>query len=263
MLLAVDIGNSFVTIGFFSGSFLSGKLKIPVRPKKSPRAYRSEIRKFLLPFQPSTQRPEPFTGVILSSVVPDLTSVLLEAVSKLSTGDPLTVRASLNTGLGFDVARPVDIGTDRIANAVAATELLGHPVIAVDFGSATTLTAVKNGAIIGGAILPGMSLLAQVLHDGTAQLPALDISLYRTSREGRPRAVGKDTPRCMVSGIIYGTAGAVEMLVSEMEREEDCNFGIVITGGYAGMMASFLRRGCSVEPDLTLNGLRLIYERNT
>jgi len=263
VLLAVDIGNSFITIGLFSDAILRGRLKIPVRPRRPYRAYESEIKEFLLPFRQSPRRPKPLAGVALSSVVPELSGLISKAVANLSNSDPLMITASMNTGLRFDLSKPFDVGTDRIANAVAAYNLLGSPVIAVDFGSATTLSAVKDDTFIGGSILPGISLMAEALHGGTALLPPLDISPDRISGERRPSAVGKDTPSCMVSGIIYGTAGAVERLVTEMEHEASCNFKVVITGGNAGIMARFLRRGFRMEPDLTLSGLRLIYERNT
>lgn len=202
-------------------------------------------------------------GAIISSVVPELEGLLLSGLRKLTSEAPLVVSSSLNTGLSFGVERPDEIGSDRIANAVAAIEMAGDPVLVADFGTATTITVVKESDFRGGAILPGLGLMAEGLHKGTSKLPLVEID--REIRDSRPfpAPVGKDTKKSIVSGIIYGTAGGVERLIGEIEKEEGCAYKVILTGGYADTLARFFLRECRLEPDLTLRGLRLLYERNS
>ena len=155
---------------------------------------------------------------------------------------------------------PEEIGSDRIANVVAAREIFGPPVVVADFGTATTISALKNKEFLGGAILPGMRLMSSSLRKGTAKLPF--VNRFSKSQEVPHRAMGKSTTACILSGIIYGTAGAVEVLVREMEKEESCRFKLVITGGNSFMMEHILSRKFSLDTDLTLKGLRFIFERN-
>lgn len=172
----------------------------------------------------------------------------------------MIVDASLKTGLVFDVKRPVEVGGDRIANAVAAAEIFGSPVAVIDFGTATSISAVKGHRFVGGSILPGINLMGEALYGGTSRLPRVDM---RNMHEGlRTPAIGKDTAMCIISGVLYGTAGAAERIIREIEKEEDCRFKVVTTGGYSAVMSRFIRRKHHRDSDLTLKGLRLIYERN-
>ncbi len=255
MLLALDIGNSSINSGIFVKKELVSKLKMPSNPKKESDYYRNKIRVFL-----SKNNIEiPLTGVIISSVVPGLTAVLNESVKGLSRGLPIVVSASLKTGLRFDVESPGELGSDRISNAVAARELFGSPVIVVDFGTATTISVVKGRRFVGGAILPGLRLMSDALGRGTARLPSIDMA----GIAGTPiPALGKNTAMCIMSGILYGMAGAAERIIDEIEKAENCRFRTVITGGYCDTMTRFVRRKHYSDPDLTLKGLRLIYERN-
>ncbi|HWR59098.1 MAG TPA: type III pantothenate kinase [Thermodesulfovibrionales bacterium] len=255
-LLAIDIGNSSISMGFFTESRLLGKLAIPSSPKKESNYYKKKIKTFL-----SKNCVEiPLGGVIISSVVPELTGTLNNSVNDLSDRRPMVVKASLNTGLEFDVESPDKVGGDRISNAVAARELYGSPVLVVDFGTATSMSAVKGRRFVGGAILPGLRLMGDSLHRGTAKLPPVNVKTRIA--ELRIPAVGKNTAMCIMSGILYGLAGAAERLIEEMEDEEHCKFRIVVTGGHCREMAHFLRREHHSDPDLTLKGLNLIFERN-
>jgi len=254
LLVAIDIGNSSINIGLFSGPVILWKLKLPTYPLRTAEAYRGEIDALLSKIA-SGEAP---AGVIISSVVPEVTGIVREAVRELSPKEPLLLNASLDTGLSFDLYSPEEIGSDRIADVVAAREGIGEPVGVIDFGTATTVSVCKDGIFLGGAILPGIGLMADALHRGTARLPLVEIDRQPVD----VHAVGRDTNKCIISGIIYGTAGAVERLVTEIEREMGCTFRIAITGGYCYIMAGLIRRDFNLEPDLTLKGLRLIYERN-
>lgn len=257
MLLAIDIGNSSINIGFFDDAGLSGTLKIPTHPKRQDQLYKNKIRDFL-----SRNHTEmALRGAIISSVVPDLTEKVCSAVRDLGAGHPIVVSALLDTGLTYGVEKPEEIGSDRIANMVAAGEIFGSPVIVVDFGTATTISALKDREFLGGAILPGITLMSSSLRKGTAKLPLVNTF---SENPGIPlRAMGKNTTMNILSGIIYGTAGAVERLIGEMEQAESCRFKVVITGGNSFIMRSFLSREISVDPDLTLKGLLFIFERNS
>jgi type III pantothenate kinase len=257
-LLVMDIGNTSISLGLFSGTELRGTHRVSSDRKRTAAGYRSEIDGFLSTVDGGTS----LDGVILSSVVRGLEEVLTAAVKGLSAREPLLVTGGLKTGLTLDVEKPQELGADRIANAVAARDLLGDPVIAADLGTATTLTAVRGDRVIGGAILSGIGVMADALHRKTSRLPLVRLE---ETPVGPPntRALGKDTTKCILSGIIYGTAGAVERIAEEIERETGSSFLLALTGGYAEMIAPYLRRDFRLCPDLTLQGLRLLFERNS
>lgn len=258
MLLAIDIGNSSIALGIFSATGLLGKSRIPTQPPGDAGLYRREIDAFLS----EKIAEKSLDGVIMSSVVPELTGTFFDSLRGLSAREPLTVTSSMDTGLAFDVERPEEIGTDRIVNAVAALDAFVGPVAVIDFGTATTISAVRDRRFLGGAILPGIRLMGEALHSGTAKLPAVDFSGKTMDSVSSAAALGKSTTACMISGMIYGTAGAVDRIIRGIETEEGCWFGAVATGGYASTVVSYMERECSLDPDLTLKGLRLIYERN-
>ncbi len=256
--MAIDIGNSSISTGIFSEDRLLRRLEIPTHPARDIGYYRSEIEK-ALPRKKGRTSP---IGVVLSSVVPALTSILARSAKEISSCNPLIVNNSLNTGLIYDVEHPEQIGADRIADAVAAREVFGSPVAVVDFGTATCISVVKGRRFLGGSILPGLRLMGEALHRGTAKLPSVDVDLVMKAPESYQKALGKNTIASMISGMIYGTAGAVERILRNIEAEEGCRFKVVLTGGHSEMMAGFVERKCFLDPDLTLTGLRLIYERN-
>lgn len=257
MLLAVDIGNSSINIGIFSKSILLGETRIPSHPEKTSEIYKNRIKAFLL----NNGIKIPVQGVIISSVVPGLTGTLGNSLRGLSRRRPVTVKNSLRTGLIFDVENPEKIGSDRVSNAVAARNIYGPRVLVVDFGTATTISVVKGRRFVGGAILPGIKLQSKILHRDTSKLPYVAVE-SRTVEPLIP-ALGKSTDMCILAGILYGTAGATERLIEEMEQKERCKFRVVITGGYSDIMTHYLRRHHQRDPYLTLKGLRLIYERNS
>lgn len=258
MLLAIDIGNSSINIGLFSGQDIAGKLKLPSNPIRTAHEYCSEITSFLSGKGIKSR----LSGSIISSVVPELTGILNNSLKDLCIRKPLNLDAYSDTGLVLDVEKPDEVGSDRIANAVAARKIAGPSVLVADFGTATTISAVKGSVFIGGAILPGIGLMSDALNRGTSRLPHVVIGSEQASTEPRIPAVGKNTKKCIISGIIYGTAGAVERLIAEMETDESCLFNIIITGWYSTLMSRILKRRAYLEPDLTLYGLRLIYERD-
>ncbi|HSB52488.1 MAG TPA: type III pantothenate kinase [Dissulfurispiraceae bacterium] len=263
MLLAIDIGNSTIGLGLFRDPFKGKKPivgRIPSHPAESPGRYRGLLKGFIERYEPMALHRgsrAPLLDVIVSSVVPSLSGPIIRSVTGLCRSEPLVVAHTLETGLSFSVERPEEIGADRIANAVAAIHLCGKPVAVADLGTASTVTVVgKKRDFLGGAILPGLGLMQRVLHAGTAQLPLIPLA--------RPRTVlGTNTMAAIISGIIYGTAGAVETLVRRMEKERRFRVELVLTGGHARLIASLIRREWLLVPDLTLEGMRLLYLRNS
>ena len=253
MIIAVDIGNSSISIGYFSSQGLMVQ-KIPTHPLRSPFEYRKMMRDFVQENNIENGR----VAGIISSVVSGHTEPLKEALEGISeTGrEALVVVSHELAGIGYRIPHPEELGTDRIANAVAAFSLVRRPVIAVDFGTATTISVVDSeGNYRGGSILPGIGLMNEALGMKTSRLRKVDLA-------PPGKSLGSDTAGCILSGLFIGTAGAVERIISEIEGETGVSYDVVLTGGFSRMMDSFIRRPHTVSADLTLEGLKILYERN-
>ena len=254
MLVAIDIGNSSVNIGYFTDRGLVVQ-KIDTYPLRNIGDYLAILKDFL-----SENRIEK-TGLsgIISSVVRSHSQVFIDALRRLSGEDEiviLTVSHTMNSGLVIKVDAPEKIGTDRIAGSVGASELYGAPVAVLDFGTATTITVVdQRRYLIGGAILPGLGLMNKALHQGTQQLQEVVL-------EPPDTALGADTSGCIRSGLYYGTAGAVERILTEIENETGVRFNVVLTGGHSHGIRQFMSRPCEINPNLALEGLRILYGKN-
>ncbi|MBZ0155782.1 MAG: type III pantothenate kinase [Alphaproteobacteria bacterium] len=257
MLLGIDIGNTTIGLGLFpepeGGTELFVR-KIPSHPARPAEYYKREIIALLGQGGISTAPSVINQGdAILSSVVPPLTRPVLKAARELTGRKPLIVSHALQGGLLFEVKHPDQVGADRIATAVAGAHRYNRPVAVGDFGTATTITVVgPRLRFLGGAIMPGLHLMQHALFSRTAQLP----SVVLDRAQG---ALGKDTRSAIASGILYGTAGGVESLVKSMEKELAFKVQLVLTGGYASLLSSFIRRKHEVVPHLLFEGLRLIY----
>lgn len=195
-------------------------------------------------------------GIVLSSVVPSHTGLLCPVLKSLTAAEPLEVNASLDTGLVIDIPEPREIGADRIANAVAAYDKIGGDLAVVDLGSATTITVVTGeGRLTGGAIMPGIEMMCHSLNLQTGRLP-----LVRPSTPSGP--LGKNTEDNISSGVLYGTAGAVERLLDDTEPVIG-SFATILTGGNYNLLKGLIRREVTVIPNLTLDGLKILFERNS
>jgi type III pantothenate kinase len=250
-LIAIDIGNSLINIGFFTDTGLS-VFNIDTFPIKALEEYEIIFRGLLEKLEEKNS-----IGVIISSVVPSHTIILGETLKGIITSvEPLVVTHKMNTGLTFNIENPEELGSDRIANAVAAYELYKCPVAALDFGTASTISVVGiDATFIGGAILPGLRLMNESLARGTAQLSEMPITPPLS-------ALGKDTNSCIRSGLFYGTAGAAERLLNEIEKEIKYELKVILTGGYGGLIAKLFKRDVELVPHLTLEGLKILYKRN-
>lgn len=258
MLLSIDIGNSTIGLGRYTGRIENSRLRIKKIPSslfKSAEKFRQEVSALIK----TGRNVSPMASgmdAIISSVVPSLDHHVIQALTSLCKKKPLVVSSKLDIGLVFKMPHPEKIGADRIANAVAGYNYTKRPVAVIDFGTATTITVVgRKHDLIGGAILPGLELMQKSLHSGTAKLPAV--------RPVRPRTVlGKNTLSSIASGIVYGTAGAVEALIKGMEKELGFRLKLVLTGGHAALMSSLMGREHLLKPDLIFEGLKLIYLKN-
>lgn len=250
-LVAIDIGNSSINIGFFMGeSLVIQKIKtIPLLPFSE---YAGMIKGFMKK-ENIDKMPD---GIIISSVAPGTTDAIKKACSALSKKESVVLTHKMKTGIDFQIEEPEKLGTDRIAAAAGACDLFGAPVAVIDFGTATTLNFIGSGnKYKGGAIMPGLELMRKSLFSDTAQLPDVTVSNPMSP-------LGKDTVECIRSGIVYGTAGAVERIMAGVEKMETEKFKVVVTGGNAEFIVPFLMKVDHIEPALVLKGLRFIYNLN-
>ena len=252
-ILALDLGNSSVSIGLFDGYEIVAKERLKTLLSGTVREYRDKLEDLKIFGIKGLE------GVIVSSVVPELTETLSTALSVVTGLKPLVLGQDIDSSLSFGVLKPEEVGTDRIANVVGASRLYGEPVIVIDFGTATTISILKDNAFVGGTIMPGLEMMARALNNYTSRLPL--VNLNSIDLDKGIEAIGKDTEKNIISGILYGTAGAVERILDEIEFEEACRFRIVLTGGFSVIMARFIKRDFCLDTDLTLKGLRFIYER--
>ncbi|GMT47720.1 MAG: type III pantothenate kinase [bacterium] len=245
-ILTIDIGNSNINIGLFKEDTIR-TLSLGTRPLKDRAFYEGVLSEFLRDDQPA--------GGVMSSVVPSHDGLFYGLLKAFSGEEPVVVTHSINTGLIFDVAEPESIGADRIANAVAACSRINGSLVVVDLGTATTITVVdREKRLTGGVIMPGVEMMCVALNRQTGKLPLVMPSFL-------PGPLGKDTKSSIISGVVYGTAGAVDRLLDEMSVMLG-EIRTVLTGGNAPLIKGLLKREYIHIPELTLTGLRIIFERN-
>jgi type III pantothenate kinase len=252
MLLAVDIGNTNLTLGVFQGDLLVHGWRLSTDRSRMPDEYGLQLVGLL---EHASLWTENLEGVVMASVVPPLTGRLAAALRTYLGQDPLLITPDLDTGILLRVDQPASVGADRVANAVAVRELFGGPACVVDFGTATTFDALDaEGNYLGGAIAPGIGIAADALVASTAQLP-------RVQLEAPPSVIGRNTVSAMQAGIVYGYAGLVEGLVARFRRELGDGMQVIATGGLAQFVADHTDVVQHVAPWLTLDGLRILWGR--
>ena len=253
MLLAIDVGNTNIVVGVFDGEKLKVTWRIATRMNREVDEFGVLTLAFLRQQRLPVSR---ITGAVICSVVPPFTPVSQEMCRKYFHVSPLVVEAGVKTGIRLCVDNPRELGADRVVNAVAAHHFYGGPAIVIDFGTATTFDVVsKKGDYLGGAIAPGIGIAAEALVTRTAMLPRVELLRPR-------RVIGTNTVAAMQSGILYGYIGLVEGIVNRIERELGVKARVIATGGYAPLVAKGIPRIKVVNVDLSLEGLRLIYEMN-
>jgi len=254
MLLTIDIGNTNITFGLYDeNQTLKHHWRIKTDHDRLPDEYgimmlglmRHEGLKF-----------EQITGVVMASVVPPLTQVLMRMIERYIKMSPLVVEMGVKTGVRIKYDSPRDVGADRIVDAVAAYRLYGGPTCVVDFGTATTFDAISaKGEYLGGAIAPGMGIGAEALFSRASKLPRVD--LVRP-----PRAIGGNTIHALQSGFIFGYVSLVEGMVARFRAELGPDMRVIGTGGLVRVIAPETDVIKVVNPWLTLEGLRMVWEMN-
>jgi type III pantothenate kinase len=253
MLLALDIGNTTVTLGVFERETLRASGRFATDAFRQADEYAVMIVN-LLSLQ-GIERPD-IDAAVLASVVPPLTSVVEEVLQRHFGVTPLRVAAGVKTGLRILYEDPREVGADRIVDAVAALRLHKPPLIIVDVGTATVFDAIsRDGDYLGGAIAPGIGLAANVLAEKAAMLRRVDLIPPK-------KAVGTNTTAAMQSGILFGYAELVEGMVRRIKAEIGEDAWVIATGGYANLMGELTKVFDHVDRNLTLNGLRQVYEMN-
>ena len=251
MLLLIDIGNSSTAIGLYDNGILK-VLRISTIPGgRTQEEYSLLLKGFVM--NNMAAGPE---GIVLCSVVPKVTPVMVSALKKNFRVKPLIVNYKLKTGLRFKVKNPEKLGADRIATVVGARNLYKGNLIVIDFGTATTFCLVSSGGEYrSGAIMPGIGISADNLAERTANLPRVDLVPPL-------KAIGMNTEENILSGLILGHAGGVERLIREIKKEAGIGEKVVATGGYAELVAPYIKQVRHINPLLTLEGLSFIYGLN-
>jgi len=254
MLLAIDIGNTNITLGLFDKATLGPRWRIATGHEMTPDEYGILM---LGLFQRAGYLVEDIHAVAMASVVPPLTATLAEVCRQCLKCDPLVVDGKSKTGVRVRYDDPGEVGADRIVDAAAGLKLYGGPACIVDFGTATTFDAVSaEGDYLGGAIAPGIGIAADALFQRTAKLPKVD--LHRP-----PSAIGRNTPHALQSGLLFGYVGLVEGMVARFRAELGSTTKVIATGGLAEIIAKETKVITVLAPWLTLDGLRIIHELNT
>ena len=248
MILLFDIGNTNTHVGLANDRRVVRQADIPTASWQSGRAS-AQLAKFV-----GSARVD---GTALCSVVPRGTPLVRKAVRAFWKLDVFELTAATLRCVGIDYPKPGSIGPDRLANAVAAKHHFGAPVVVVDFGTAVTFDVVNaRGDYVGGIIAPGLAAMTDYLHEKTALLPRIQIREVKS-------AIGKSTEHAMLVGAVHGYRGLVRQLIAELKCELKAKrLPVVATGGYAKLIAAKLPEISKAEPDLTLEGLRLVCVAN-
>ncbi len=252
MLLAIDVGNTQTVLGVFEGEDLIARWRVATDRHRTADEYGLIVLSFLERAGIARDR---LRGIVMASVVPPITRVFADTCRQYLGHSPLQLGPGIKTGLSIKYENPREVGTDRVANAVAGIKLYGPPLIIVDFGTATTFDAIgPQGDYLGGALAPGLAIAAEALYARAAKLPRIEL--------GRPKtAIGRNTVAAMQAGLVFGYAGLVDGLIERFMREMDCQPRVIATGELAAAVEDAATIEL-IDPDLTLHGLRIIHGMN-
>lgn len=253
MLLAIDVGNTNMVFGLYEGDTLRGSFRISTNAERTSDELGMQIVQYYQFLSIETERT---SAAIIASVVPQVMYTLVNAVRKYLCVQPLMAGRDVEIGIKNCYSNPREVGIDRLVNSVSAIRKYGSPLVIVDIGTATTFDAIdESGAYQGGAIFPGIKVAMEALFLKASKLPRVDI-------ERPDQAIGKNTVQSMQSGAVRGYVGALTGIITDIQKELGGQARVVATGGMGRMMASYCDLIDEVDPNLTLEGLRLIYQEN-
>ena len=249
MLLTADIGNTSINLGLFDDNALVEEFRLASDKDLSQEEYEVLLKTLF--------KTSKINGCIIASVVGELNKKFKSAVDDVFKIDSLLLTSECNTGVKITLKNPKEAGADRIANACAAFMLYNRPCIVVDFGTATSFDIVnEKGEFVGGVIAPGLNLQMKVLNKFTSKLPKIDVAVST-------KAIGDTTSDAILSGVIRGSTCMIDGLVEQCEKELGAKATLIATGGYSGLISSYLKRPFDfINPTLTLEGLRFLYNLN-
>ncbi len=253
MILAVDIGNSNIVLGCFEDEKILFIERLSTNQNSTALEYTILIKNIL---ELNSLSHQAFDGAIISSVVPSLTHTLQDAVTRLTGKQVMIVGPGIKTGLKIMLDNPAQLGSDRVADAVAAIHDYPCPLIIIDMGTATTVSAVdRNRNFLGGMIIPGLRVSLESLTMRTSQLPKISLDPPK-------KVIGSNTIDCMRSGIIYSTASSIDGVIERIEEElgEPCT--VISTGGLSKTIIPYCRHKIIIDDLLLLKGLMIIYNKN-
>jgi len=254
MLLTLDVGNTNMTVGLYKGKNLVATFRIMSKVERTADEYGSIFTDLI---KKQGLNVAELKGAIISSVVPSTTNALVNAVKKYCNCTPLVLGPGVKTGIRIDTPNPREIGADRIADAVGAYETYGGPVLVLDFGTATKYDLItEDGRFTVGITAPGIQICAKALWEGAAKLPEIEIKMPKT-------ILAQDTITSMQAGLMYGQIGQTEYIIEQVKKQSGIeNLKVVATGGLGKLIADQTDMIDVYDEKLTLEGLRLIYDRN-
>lgn len=255
MILAIDAGNTHIVLGCLDGENTLFTARLSTDRNKTADEYALMFRSLFDLHQVDRKGLE---GAILASVVSELTGALRSAAKIVTHHDPIVVGAGIKTGVNIKIDDPGQLGADLVVGAVAATARYPKPLIIFDMGTANTMSVIdREGRFLGGAIVAGLRLSVDALSSGTSQLPRIQLAVP-------PKVVCSNTVECMQSGALYGHAAMLDGLIDRVEAElGEPMASVIATGGLAPLVVPLCRREITVEEDLMLQGLKLIYDKNS
>lgn len=253
MLLVIDVGNTNISFGIFDGLHLIQHFRCESARSRAADEYVVFVRQLLMLREIDYRS---IASGIIASVVPTLTDTMVELVRRGFARDPMVVGPGIRTGMPILYENPKEVGADRIVNAVAAFEKFKTSLIVVDFGTATTFDCVSaKGEYLGGVIAPGIQISADALFSHAAKLARVEIAVP-------PKVVGRNPAHSMQSGIVFGYASMVDGMVNRIKQELGYPCKVIATGGLARLISKLTTTIEGIDDDLTLEGLRIIHERN-